>query len=245
MSTPTALPTATATNVPTPTPVIHVVQVGDTLNAIAAKYNVSLEAIMAANAIQNMDLVEVNRPLVIPLSGTLPLSETVSVTITPRPIVRPALPTRAPAAPAGFIFPASKLLLPVNGTNFIFNARSRDGGVDTVTFEWASVGKLENGAQECKWPGLPNGDIGFMYDRYQIEFDPPLMTASGKTQSIYNNDHGLIKTFSLLEFRWGITYTWRVVVVRWCMPKYDKKARYGSLGQVSPYSEPMTFSYSH
>jgi len=244
LSTQTALPTATPTMTPMPTPLTHVVQRGDSLNSVAAQYGVSPASLVNANAIQNVDVITVGQVLVIPSPSSV-VSVTVPITVTPNPVVRPVLPTRAPVVSAGFVYPAPKLLRPVNGTNFIFNARSRDGGVDSVTFEWASVGKLENGAQECKWPGLPNGDIGFMYDRYQIEFDPPLIVTGGKAQSIYNNDHGLIKTFNLLEFKWGITYAWRVVVGRWCVPKYTKKARHGSLGQVSPYSEPMTFSYSH
>lgn len=42
------------------------VQRGDTLAAIAARYNVSLEALAAANNITNLDLIEVGQLLVIP-----------------------------------------------------------------------------------------------------------------------------------------------------------------------------------
>jgi hypothetical protein len=222
-----------------------VVKPGDTLNLLSVQYSVSLEALASANAIQNTNIITVGQTLVIPLGPTAAVSGTLTVTATARPIVRPVLPTQAPAVPPGFAYPAPKLLEPANGINFIYNARNRDGGVDGVTFAWSSVGKLENGTQECRWPGLPNGDIGLMVDRYQIEFNPPLVSVNDGRQAIFNNDHGLVKSFNLLEFKWGIPYTWRVVVVRWCVPKFNKRAPAGSLGQASPYSEPRTFSYSY
>ena len=244
LSTQTALPTATSTMTPMPTPVTHVVRPGDSLNSVAAQYGVSPNVLVDANAIQNVDVITVGQVLVIP-SPSSTVSVTIPITVTPKPVVRLALPAPAPTMPPGYMFPAPKAVRPLNGIRLKYDARMRNGGVDTVTFEWTSVGQLENGTKECRWPGLPNGDIGIMWDRYQIEFTPHLISASGREQISHNNDHGLYKTFSLLEFKPDITYSWRVVVVRWCMAKYAvKTTKPGSLGLVSPYSEPSTFSFS-
>jgi LysM repeat protein len=43
-----------------------VVQEGDTLGAIAAAYGVSIEALMAANGIQDSDVILIGQELVIP-----------------------------------------------------------------------------------------------------------------------------------------------------------------------------------
>ena len=243
VSTQTTLPTTTPTMTPMPTPVTHVVRPGDSLNSVAAQYGVSPAALVDANAIQNVDVITVGQVLVIP-SPSSAVSGTIPVTATLKPVVRLALPVPVPTMSTGYIYPAPKSIRPLNGIRLKYDARMRNGGVDTVTFEWTSVGQLENGTKECRWPGLPNGDIGIMWDRYQIEFTPHLISASGRQQISHNNDHGLYKTFGLLEFKPDITYSWRVVVVRWCMAKYAKKANPGSLGLVSPYSEPSTFSFS-
>lgn len=72
---PTASPTATpapatvdptATPVPAPTPRSYVVQEGDTLAAIAQQFGTTVEAIQAANAIEDPDSIAVGDVLVIP-----------------------------------------------------------------------------------------------------------------------------------------------------------------------------------
>lgn len=69
-STPTPVPpTSTPTMTPTPTPVIYVVQSGDTLGAIAAKYGVSTQALMDANGITDPKLVRAGTRLVIPVGA--------------------------------------------------------------------------------------------------------------------------------------------------------------------------------
>jgi LysM repeat protein len=80
-------PPDTATPTITPTPVVHVVQQGDTLQAIAFDYGVGVDALQRANGIENPQLLQVGRQLVIPLReeseepmpGLLP-------TPTPRPV---------------------------------------------------------------------------------------------------------------------------------------------------------------
>ena len=70
--TPTAAPTATPTPrpraTPTPTPVIYTVQPGDVLSAIADRFGVLVEDIVAANDIADPDILAVGEELQIPIS---------------------------------------------------------------------------------------------------------------------------------------------------------------------------------
>lgn len=75
-STPTHRPTATAPILPpadtatptiTPTPVVHVVQQGETLQGIAFDYGVGLEALQAANNIDSPQFLQVGQELIIPV----------------------------------------------------------------------------------------------------------------------------------------------------------------------------------
>jgi len=63
---PTLTPTPTPTVPPTPTPVVYTVQPGDALSAIAARFGVSVQAIMEANGISDARLVRVGTRLIIP-----------------------------------------------------------------------------------------------------------------------------------------------------------------------------------
>jgi len=60
-------PPDTATPTITPTPVVHVVQQGDTLQAIAYDYGVGVDALQRANGIENPQLLQVGQQLIIPL----------------------------------------------------------------------------------------------------------------------------------------------------------------------------------
>jgi len=60
-------PPDTATPTITPTPVVHVVQQGDTLQAIAFDYGVGVDLLQRVNGIENPQLLQVGQPLVIPL----------------------------------------------------------------------------------------------------------------------------------------------------------------------------------
>lgn len=59
-------PAATATPTVTPTPIVHVVQEGDTLGAVAFQYGVSVEAIQAASGIENPQFLQIGQELIIP-----------------------------------------------------------------------------------------------------------------------------------------------------------------------------------
>jgi len=205
------------------------------------QYQIPVETLVAANALKSIDSIYVGQVLIIPLTSTVGMSVTFTITVTPSPVVRyiPAA-TATPTLVPGLVYPAPKPIRPANGATFKYDEREKSG-VATITFEWTSVGQLQNGTQRCTWPNLPNGDTGYIWDRYQIEFTPPLINRAGKLQPIYNNDHGTYRSFSLLEFKPDVVYTWRVVVARWCMAKAAKTQ--GFLGIVSPYSTPFTFSY--
>ncbi len=60
-------PPDAATPTITPTPVVHTVQQGDTLQAIAFDYGVSVDALQRANGIENPQLLQIGHQLVIPL----------------------------------------------------------------------------------------------------------------------------------------------------------------------------------
>lgn len=64
---PSAVQIDTITPTTTPTPVVHVVQQGDTLQAIAFDFGVSVEALQRVNAIENPQFLQVGQRLVIPV----------------------------------------------------------------------------------------------------------------------------------------------------------------------------------
>jgi len=65
-STPTAMPTPTSTPVPTPAPRIHTVVRGDTLSGLAVAYDVSLEALLEANGLDEDSILSIGQELIIP-----------------------------------------------------------------------------------------------------------------------------------------------------------------------------------
>lgn len=81
---PAAAPSRTPKPAPSPTPVQYVVQDGDTLFGIALQHGVTIEAIVAANKIENSDMIRPGQTLVIPSA---------SFTYTrPTPAAAPAQP---------------------------------------------------------------------------------------------------------------------------------------------------------
>jgi LysM repeat protein len=70
--------------------VVHVVQPGDSLSTIAAKYGVPMEAIAKANEIQDPNVIKIGQKLVIPGPTPIPTS-TVPPTVTPTPNLPPQL----------------------------------------------------------------------------------------------------------------------------------------------------------
>jgi formylglycine-generating enzyme required for sulfatase activity len=92
--------TVTSTSVsPTTAPVIHVVQAGDTLGAIAKQYGVTVEALQEVNAISDPKRLQIDQELSIPKGGTIAPTSTAtevratitSIPPTPRPVVEAAM----------------------------------------------------------------------------------------------------------------------------------------------------------
>ena len=233
----TSTPAATAT----PTPVTYVVQPGDSLNFIAKRYQVPPDALASANTIQDSNYITTGQVLVIPVGPLGVVSVTVQIASTPKSVVHASVaPPAPPPQPFGMIYPAPQIIQPLNG------ATPKYGANDSITFAWLPVGELEGGDKPCTWAAQPNGTHAYLYDRYQLEFNPPVISPYG-TYAIFHNDHGLNREFNLLEFKANVVYTWRAAVGRWCVAKdYDNQdpKHQGFLGLVSPYSAPRTFMYT-
>ena len=82
-----ALPTPSPTVPPSPTPVTYTVQPGDTLGAIAAKLDIPIENLMAANGLSNPDTLSAGQVLSLPSSDAPlpPTPEPPGVVITATP----------------------------------------------------------------------------------------------------------------------------------------------------------------
>lgn len=249
-------PTSTPAPTATPAPVTYVVKPGDMLNSLAQQFSVAPEAIIAANNITNPNIIEVGSVLVIPLTVTGELSATAPISVTPkvvaaRPVapVAPAAPAPKPA-PANFVYPMAHILYPPNGATLKYNSKEKQGGTDSIVLSWLPVGQLlgAEDKQPCSWQGQPNGTTGYIVDRYHIEFNPALWNAQWKrAYPVFHNDHGTNREFNLLEFQSNVSYSWRVVVGRWCvLINYDNQdPKHNVLLQlVSPYTEWRTFMYT-
>ena len=115
----TDAPAVSGANTPLPdsTPiqsVTYIVESGDTLGAIAAKFSVSLFDLMTVNGLTNQDFIQVGQELIIPLGGLPPTTPTITLgplpTNTPLPFDPPTpLPTNAalPPEPAATVGPSS------------------------------------------------------------------------------------------------------------------------------------------
>ncbi len=86
------LPTPTFTPSPSPTPVMHIVESGDTLFGIAFEYGVAVEDLQAANGIDDPNALSIGQSLVIPLRSTEEEAEVAA----PLPIDNLLLPTPTP-----------------------------------------------------------------------------------------------------------------------------------------------------
>jgi len=126
-----SVPSTPAGPTATPAPVIYVVEQGDTLGAIAIRFDVSVEAIQDANGIDDPTTLQPGQKLVIPAAGSIPavtraataILEATSVAATPEttPIPQPT-PTPAPVALSG------KIIFPVHDPNK--NLEGQVGGYD-------------------------------------------------------------------------------------------------------------------
>lgn len=120
----TATATRLARSTPgaTPTPESYIVEEGDTLGAIAAQFGVSVEAIQAANGIDDPTKLQVGQELIIPVGG-VPLSAGASTATPSLAAATPATPVAAAtSAPSATPTPAQaalsgKIVFPVFDPN--------------------------------------------------------------------------------------------------------------------------------
>ncbi len=77
---------ATVTPTITPTPIVHVVQEGETLAGIAATYGVSVRALQAVNGIENPLLLQPGQELIIPTGEEATVPESGLLLLTPTPL---------------------------------------------------------------------------------------------------------------------------------------------------------------
>ncbi len=122
LATPTLPPGVTPSPTPRPDKIVHVVQPGETLLAIAQRYGVPMQTIQVANGIADPERIQAGQALVIPLATPTPAPEpTATPTLTPVPT-----------------YPPPPLLSPPDG------GRVPGDGLP-VLLQWASVGRLEIG----------------------------------------------------------------------------------------------------
>jgi LysM repeat protein len=87
---PTTASLLQSTNTPEPDdgPPVHVVRAGETLGSLSQLYDVTLEDLMAANGIDNPDLISVGQQLIIPVGGiptATPLPASTSAPVVDEP----------------------------------------------------------------------------------------------------------------------------------------------------------------
>lgn len=89
---PTQTPTLTITPTPTATPIVYIVEEGDTLLEIAIDHDISLEALRAANSDQDLSLLQIGQQIIIPVPTPPPPVEAAAAplhvpTPTPLPVI--------------------------------------------------------------------------------------------------------------------------------------------------------------
>jgi LysM repeat protein len=87
-----------AVAIATPTPLVHVVEAGDTLYGIALEHGVSLDSLLAANAIENPDLLRIGQTIIVPPRAATPVTIS-STDIPPTATEQAPIETASPAAP--------------------------------------------------------------------------------------------------------------------------------------------------
>ncbi len=187
-------------------------------------------------------------------SATATATRTATATQTRVPTAKPTLVlTRAPLAPptapppSGMVFPAPKLVQPLDGIHRKTKPFGVGSSYNNITFEWLPVGTLENGKIRCSFKDQRDGTEAAIFDRYIVKLDPPLPVfwpswdKTPPTDSF--TDMGTSITVELGRFRPDTTYTWKVAVGRWCIVTLGVPVE-SFVGLLSPFSESRTFRYS-
>jgi LysM repeat protein len=95
-----AAPTAAAPSVPTPAG-RYMIQRGDTISKIAARFGVSTQAVLAANGLGWSSIIYGGQTITIPAGGSAPLAVQTVASVTPV-AAAPAAPAPAPAASTSY-----------------------------------------------------------------------------------------------------------------------------------------------
>jgi LysM repeat protein len=117
----TAVPTRLTPTAPAATPeaTSYVIEPGDTLGEIAIRFDVSIEAIQAANGIDDPATLQVGQELIIPVEGSVPVSDR-AVTATPKatsPSTPETTPTPVPTSTPAPVALSGKIVFPVHNPN--------------------------------------------------------------------------------------------------------------------------------
>jgi LysM repeat protein len=98
------------TEAPTPAPLVYIVQEGDTLSAIAQRYGVTIDEIVAANGLPNPDVLSIGQTIVIPNHFVTPtvdvLTETPAATAPSEQPPTTSAPSGGPATPLPTLTPS-------------------------------------------------------------------------------------------------------------------------------------------
>ena len=128
----TLIPTATPAAAPAGSPLVYVLRAGDSLNAVARRYKVTVAAIVAANGIRNPNRVPVGLKLTIPgQSAPTPKSA---------PPVDPAAPTTTVAPIVAAVTPvASEVAVTAASTSVTVPAAATTTSVTSTTVTSTTV----------------------------------------------------------------------------------------------------------
>lgn len=134
-SLPTAPPTAailaTATAVPSPTPIVYTVSEGDTLSAIAARYGVTIPDVVAVNPGLDANVLQVGQTVTLPASAVAPTA---------------AVPAGAIAESVAVVVSQARLLPTPLGTTWVLGAVMNQGQQPVENVQVAVT--IGNGAGE-------------------------------------------------------------------------------------------------
>jgi LysM repeat protein len=182
-------------------PVIHVVQLGDSISALSVKYGVSVEDIIAANGLENPDLLRANMRLVIPVGGIPPTTPTLepvpTSTETPLPFEPPSAETATAAAARKVTITVPPVLVPegasviaitkVAGPGDLGQERIVFTNVSTYTVDMMGWSLSDAEGNTYTFPNVrlfPEGDVT-VYSRAGQDGSPPSSLFWGRTESVW------------------------------------------------------------
>ncbi len=236
---------SSCTTTPTPTPIVEAPTLAPTQTPqptyTSSPTNTPLPTATAMPPTATPTATATSTPTSTPTSTAMPTI--VRPTRTAKPATTPTIASLASpgAPPAGMLYPAPKLIQPANGATLKYDPDNKHGGVNTIVYEWLSVGTLESGKIRCSYKNLPGGMEAFIFDRYVVDWNEPGTPYQGRI------DAGQVTSFGTF-WRGGSSRTrmWRVAVARVCaVPYYPYRGSNGQhfIDMVSPWSEWSSFNY--